>query len=190
MSVEASALCDTTLTLRGYSQQRILRSDGEQRCLSLSEVFDILLLEVGFVLWYEQVSRWNVRDLAWTSEDMIVEAIRYYLLGQNVGSTPIFDGICSFCGALLYGYMNTKEMGNKCNGVPVNINGSSRSKNGKNVSVNSQPPFLLRWSPEQLQAFAPDVFEFNPFTHKLDFLIFIFLDHLVGNNLFFVIRNN
>ena len=91
-----------------------------------------------------------------------MEAVRFYMLGQNVGHTPVFDGICARCGSLLYGYMNTTELGNKRNGLPVNADDSTTL-----VGENAQPPFLLRWPPEKLSQMAPAVFAFDQASGKV-----------------------
>ena len=35
------------------------REDSTPASLSIADVFDVLLLELGFVLWFEQVARWS-----------------------------------------------------------------------------------------------------------------------------------
>ena len=62
-----------------------------------------LLLDLGMLLWREQTLQWQQLGKAWTSEAKIIGTVRWYLLGQGVGLKPIFHGICSHCGQLLYG---------------------------------------------------------------------------------------
>ena len=35
------------------------KEDSTPASLSIADVFDALLLELGFVLWFEQVARWS-----------------------------------------------------------------------------------------------------------------------------------
>ena len=70
--------------------------------------------------------------------------------------------MCANCGHLLYGPVNrnTASTGNKFTGTPQNIQGSP-------CSSHEQPPFLLRWPPQELQEFAPDVFAWDATTNCL-----------------------
>ena len=84
-----------------------------------------------------------------------------------MGRTPIYDGICASCGTLLYGSLNDTGMGNKRSGVPVTKDGGRQSLNGRLVTNDSQPPFLLRWMPAFFANHVPDVFQWNAETKKL-----------------------
>ena len=102
---------------------------------SLSDIMNLLLLEPGTMLWYNQTLQWQRANKAWAAESKIRGAIRWYLHGQRVGATPIFNGICSHCGQLLYGTIGS-GMCNKVTGRPKNAE-------GENVGVASQPLFSL-----------------------------------------------
>ena len=130
-------------------------------------VCDLLLLDVAMVQWLRMIRKWQSQDVAWTTKDKVSAVIRWYLLGQNVGQTPMYEGICAFCGTLLYGALNTQEFGNKWSGHPVNANGSCKAGNGQNLTKTSQPPFLLRWSPAFLAEKVPDVFSWDARSKKL-----------------------
>ena len=66
----------------------------------------IELTQLGLLLWHEQVERWEKQKLAWTEPHQINEATRWYLMGQRASDAPLFDGMCSRCGDLLYGALN------------------------------------------------------------------------------------
>ena len=76
--------------------------------------------------------------------------VRWYLQGQRVGDAPVFDGLRARCGQLLYGHVNraTATTGNKHLGLPCNLKGQL-------CGARSQPPFLLRWPPQELSQFLP-----------------------------------
>ena len=99
---------------------------------------------------------------AWVSAQRVLNCVRSYLQGQRVGDKPIFDGICAHCGHLLYGPVNrnTASTGNKFTGQPRNMK-------GKPCSSEAQPPFLLRWPPQDLAEFAPDVFSWDESSNRL-----------------------
>ena len=83
-----------------------------------------------------------------------------------MGQRPIFDGICSYGGHLLYGNLGETGVSNKRNGLPVDIAGNTLT--GSRVD-DAQPPFLLRWSPDFYAQHAPDVFEYDATTKRLGF---------------------
>ena len=113
------------------------------------------------------ICKWSEQDVTWTTKEKVHASVRWYLLGQNASERPIYEGICAFCGTLLYGQLNTTEFGNKWSGVPVNILGTRANMNGTSVNTTSQPPFLKRWSPAYLAKCCPDVFAWDPQSHKL-----------------------
>ena len=121
-----------------------------------------MCLDLGQLLWQEQCHLWTCMKKAWISESRVLSCVRFYLQGQRVGDSPVFDGMCAYCGHLLYGPVNrgTASTGNKVAGKPRNINGSPCSSHG-------QPPFLLRWPPQDFQEFAPDVFAWDAATNRL-----------------------
>ena len=95
---------------------------------------DLLLLDVAMVQWLGMIRKWQSQNVAWTTQEKISAAIRWYLLGQNVGQTPMYEGICAFCGTLLYGTLNATEFGNKWSGYPVGVNGNRKNRNGQNLT--------------------------------------------------------
>ena len=106
--------------------------------MTAASVITRLLVDLGFVLWQQQVLQWQRDGKAWTSEEKLVGAIGYFLKGLHVGETPVFDGMCAYCGSLLYGPLNESGVSNKTNGRPVTLEGTlvmgARPE-------NAQPPF-------------------------------------------------
>ncbi len=64
-------------------------------------VLELLLVEFGMVQWCAMIDRWSARDKGWTSVEKVKGAIRWYMLGQHLGSAPVYDGLCAYCGSLL-----------------------------------------------------------------------------------------
>lgn len=113
------------------------------------------------------MQRWNDRGHAWTTAAEIEEATRYYLLGQNVGSEPLINGLCARCGLLLHGFLNSsKSAGNKVNGPPRTAD-DQLCTGPREQQAARQPPFLLRWSPSLLAAKLPAVFVWEAATNRL-----------------------
>ncbi len=139
----------------------------EEEPLLVAETVDGLLTQLGLLLWHEQVERWTQQNRAWTQPDEINEATRWYLLGQRAGDKPLFDGMCSRCGDLLFGPMNQSYLaGNKKNGPPRDAEGQPWSLPPAG-QCQQQPPFLLRYSPKFLAQMAPAVFDWTEETNRL-----------------------
>ena len=139
----------------------------EAEPLLVAETVDGLLTQLGLLLWHEQVERWDRQGRAWTEPEQINEATRWYLMGQRAGDAPLFDGMCSRCGDLLFGGLNQSALaGNKKNGPPRDAEGKPwpLPPAGQN---QQQPPFLLRHSPKFLAQMAPAVFEWSEETNRL-----------------------
>ena len=138
--------------------------EGDGTPLNAADCVTRLLLDLGFIMWQKQCMQWQRGGKAWTTESKIAGAIRYFLKGLHVGETPVFDGICAFCGVLLHGHLNETGIGNKTNGRPVTIDGALVTQG---VPENAQPPFLLRWSPDFFAEMAPDVFFYDPVSNRV-----------------------
>ena len=128
---------------------------GEDDPLLVGETVDGLLTQLGLLLWHEQVERWERLGLTWTRPEQINEATKWYLMGQRAGDAPLFDGMCSRCGDLLFGSLNQSAVaGNKKNGPPRDVDGQPWRGTAATQS-EQQPPFLLRYSPKRLAEMAP-----------------------------------
>ena len=88
------------------------------------------------------------------------------ILHKEIGKTPLFDGICAQCGALLYGASRPKDLGNVCYGPPLNRDGQP-VRQDLEVDAQAQPPFLLRFSSQLLATEAPDMFSWDAKTNRL-----------------------
>jgi len=134
---------------------------NEDEPLQIAETVDGLLTQLGMLLWHEQVERWARLGVAWTEPGQIMQATKWYLSGQRAGDRPLFDGMCSRCGDLLYGPLNQSVLGaNKRNGEP-------RDAAGKPCTSQQQPPFLLRYSPKFFAQMAPAAFEWCEENNRL-----------------------
>ena len=140
----------------------VLWSQFEATATTAHAYFLRLCLDLGQVLWQEQCHNWTTQQKAWVGEKKVLGCVRWYLQGQRVGDAPVFDGLCARCGQLLYGHVNraTATTGNKHLGPPCNLNGQT-------CHARSQPPFLLRWPPQQLSQFVPDVFAWDEASNRL-----------------------
>jgi hypothetical protein len=140
---------------------------GDDAPLLVAETFDGLLLQLGMLLWCEQVENWNRQGRAWTSVRETTEAARWFAQGQRLGSAPLYDGMCARCGELLFGHLNQCALGgNRTHGPPIDADDQSLPPDPNSLR-SKQPPFLLRWSPRFFAAMAPAVFEWSEETNRL-----------------------
>ena len=101
----------------------------------------------------------------WVSAQRVLRCVMWYMQGQRVGDTPVFNGMCARCGHLLYGPINkhTATTSNKFTGAP-------RNREDLPCSFDAQPPFLLRWPPQEFEVYAPDVFSWDEASNRLSLL--------------------
>ena len=135
-------------------------NDHLEKPFSAEDVLDLLLVDLGMVQWCEMISRWNSAGKGWTTKKKVLGATHWYMNGQRLGRQPIYDSVCAFCGSLLYGALNSPELGNKFSGKPVTIDEKVVRTTSSSISA-VQPPFLLRWSPASLAEMLPDVFSWD-----------------------------
>ena len=153
--------------------QDLLKSDhikdvAKKLALSKEELLDKMLLVLFDALFLAQSEEWTHRNVANAPADETYELARYWSLGQNVGKNPIFDGMCSMCGALLYGVQNkSSALSNKCSGPPCNRDGAAIARKDGAPDTEAQPPFLLRYSPQLFAKEAPEMFSHDPQTNRL-----------------------
>ena len=130
------------------------------------DVLDMLLVELGMVQWCDMIRRWHAAEKCWTTKKQIIAAGHAYVNGQSIGHTPIYDSMCAWCGNMLYGAINSSELGNKFSGNPVDVNGAVL-KCTRAQGLQRQPPFLQRWAPAFFAECAPDVFEWDSTARRL-----------------------
>ena len=129
---------------------------------------DRLLLTLGRALYWQMCLDWTRKGVANFNLDRSYELARWFLRGQSSCSKPLLDGLCSQCGAWLYGRCNQKAAtSNKCSGPPTNRDGDELLDEDGSPMTEAQPPFLLRWCPATFAHEAPAVFEHDPATNKL-----------------------
>ena len=71
--------------------------------LPKEKILDNMLLCLFDALFLKQSDHWSRTGVANTPADETPELAKWFMKGQQVGSKPIFDGICSMCGTLLHG---------------------------------------------------------------------------------------
>ena len=129
---------------------------------------DKMLLCLFDALWLQQSEEWSKRGVANMPSDEAYEIANWFLKGQSVGKKPLFDGICSQCGTLLYGTLgHHSALSNKYSGEPMDRDGLVLYNDDGTPQTSSQPPFLLRYSPQLFATEAPEVFAHDPDTNCL-----------------------
>ena len=127
-----------------------------------------MLIVLWDALFLSQSEDWCRRGVANTKADETLELARWFLRGQKVGSTPIFNGICSQCGTLLHGDINKNSaLSNKTIGPPCDRDGTPLINPDGTARTDAQPPFLLRYSPALFAREAGDMFEYDAETNRL-----------------------
>ena len=141
---------------------------AEKLDLSKRQLLDRMLLVLHDALFLELSEEWTKKKFANVPADETYELARWWALGQNVGKKPLLDGICSMCGALLYGVQNKSSAGsNKSSGPPCDRDGKPVTRQDGSPDTEAQPPFLLRYSPQLFAKEAPEMFVHDTATNRL-----------------------
>ena len=136
--------------------------------LEKPQILDKMLLCLHDALFLKQSERWSKKKVANLKVDETPELARWFQRGQKVGSKPIFDAICSMCGALLFGTVDGHSaLSNKSCGPPTDRDGTILTDGEGGLKVDAQPPFLLRYSPSLFAKEAPAMFKHDPETNRL-----------------------
>ena len=152
---------------RKLFQTRVRRLVDELQ-LSPIEIVDKMLVCLWDALFLQQSEKWSAAGVANLNADETPELARYFQKGYRVGSKPIFDGMCSMCGCLLFGPLdNNSSLSNKTSGPPINRSGMILQDDKGALCVDAQPPFLLRFSPALFAKEAPEMFQHDPDTNRL-----------------------
>ena len=85
--------------LAGKNIPELLKDEGGMQQLLL----DKMLLCLHDALFLAQSERWSKGKVSNLKVDETPELARWFINGYKVGSKPIFDALCSMCGALLFG---------------------------------------------------------------------------------------
>jgi len=100
--------------------------------------------------------------------DETPQIARYFLLGVDVGSEPIFNGICSMCATLLHGNRNDQSAGTNWKaGPPMDRHGQLLVTPEGRPDTSTAPPCFLRFSPRLFATEAPDMFDWDEGSNKL-----------------------
>ena len=147
--------------------KRTLKQLAEDKSLSKEKALDNLLLVLFDALLLAQSEDWSRKELGNLTADETYELARWFALGQNVSRNPIFDGICSMCGALLHGIQNkSSALSNKCSAPPCDRDGKTLMTLDGVPLTHAQPPFLLRYSPQLFAREAPEMFVYDANTNS------------------------
>ncbi len=144
-----------------------VRERAEQLGRSVEEAFDEILVVLWDALFLKKCEEWRSRGLGNTVAWESLELARWFLRGQRIGAQPLFDGLCSQCGALLHGDVGSASLSNKEAGPPLTRDGLPALRPDGTPRVEAQPPFLLRYSPEIFARELPAVFIHEPETNRL-----------------------
>ena len=139
--------------------------------MSRPKIVDMMLLSLFDALFLRQSERWSESKVANIKVDETPELARWFLRGYNVGSKPIFDGICSMCASLLYGDVGGhSSLHNKEVGPQIDRDGTIQVEADGTLKVHAQPPFLLRYSPSLFAKEAPAMFKHDPESNRLSLI--------------------
>jgi len=132
---------------------------------TIEDVRDKMLLVLWDALFLSASEAWTNQNVANTTAADALELGWWFQKGQTVSNKPLFEGICSMCGCLLYGVSGRACLSNVYFGPPINRDGTI-IKDGT-ARIEAQPPFLLRFSPQLFAKEAPEIFEYDPATNRL-----------------------
>ena len=163
---------------RQGAERRTVKQIAQANKYTMQEVLDRLLLCLYDALFLRMSEVWSDTSKPHSTSTVAnlhacetYALAKWWLAGMNVGSAPIFNGICSQCACLLYGmqFANTATS-NKCYGAPTNRDGALLPTNPDgSPQVGAQPPFLLRYSPQFFArgSAAPSWFVHDSDTNRL-----------------------
>ena len=151
--------------------RKALASIAEENGYTMQEVFDRMLLPLYDALLLRMALQWSKDRVTNLHVCQVYEVAKWWMLGMQVGSAPIFDGVCAQCGCLLHGkqYENN-SLSNKTCAPPSDRDGNAlpRLPDGS-PQVLAPPPFLLRYSPHFFAKddSAPSWFVYHKRTNRL-----------------------
>lgn len=132
------------------------------------QLLDKMLLCLHDALFLQHSERWSKAKVANLKVNETPELARWFINGYKLASKPIFDGICSMCGALLFGIVDGHSaVSNKSAGPPTDHNGTILTNGEGALKVDAQPLFLLRYYPSLFAKEAPAMFKHDPETNRL-----------------------
>ena len=145
-----------------------IAKDWPGMALSIEDTLERMLLVLWDGLFLTQAEAWTNGGVANLPSDETLELARWFLRGRQVGSKPIFDGICAQCGTLLHGAQNQNcALSNKRTAPPSDRDGEPARHPGGTPMTEAQPPFLLRYSPALFAHESPEIFEYDAESNRL-----------------------
>ena len=107
--------------LAGKNIPELLKDEGGM----LQLLLDKMLLCLHDALFLAQSECWSKGKVSNLKVDETPELARWFINGYKVGSKPIFDALCSMCGALLFGTVDGHSaLSNKSAGPPTDRDGT------------------------------------------------------------------
>jgi len=166
-------LTEETALILQHSKRGVCAEDIAMKwhkgTLTQEQYLDKLLVVLWDALFFAQCRRWTKRTVANLKSDEVPQIGRHFLMGVDVGSEPIFNGLCSMCATLLHG--NHRDQTGNSNwkpGPPMDRHGEPlRTAGGGPNTHDAQPPCFLRFSPKLFADEAPEMFEWEEATNKL-----------------------
>jgi hypothetical protein len=166
-SAKAMSLSVMGKALAGKDSLEKIAARWKPAPLDIAELLDEMLLVLWDALFFTACEKWTALGVANISAQRTNLLGHCFLKGIKQGKKPLQDGMCAYCGALLYGVQNDNSANsNKSNGPPINQRGQKQQANGLE-DTSAQPPFLLSYSPYLLAKELPAVFEHDPTTNRL-----------------------
>ena len=105
-------------------------------------------------LFFEQSRSWTQAKVANLNCDETAQIARWFLLGIDLGSQPLFDGLCACCATLLHGHQHDHGAGiNWKPAPPMDRFGENLVTPDGQPDTDAQPPCFFRFSP---RLFAED----------------------------------
>ena len=129
------------------------------------DVLEHLLALLSMSWFFSRSIYWSSIDVSNVTANRTKLLGKCFAIGQKLGAQPLHDGICSFCGELLYGKL--AGFGNKACGPPTDYKGRVLQDGRDTKARDHQPPFLLRYSGELIAYEIPAVFEHDPESNRL-----------------------
>ena len=149
-----------------FRDKKTLKTRAEKSQDTTADVLDRLLEVLWAALFFSRSMHWSGIGVANVSANRTLLLGENFAKGQNLSAKPLHDGICAYCGELLYGTVGN-SVSNKAFGPPVDVDGRLLANKPGAKARDQQPPFLLRFSPALLAYEIPAVFKHEPESNKL-----------------------
>ena len=126
-------------------------------------------LRLWDALFFEQCRGWTQAKVANLNCEETPQLAKWWLAGIDLGSQPLFDGMCACCATLLYGHYHHDH--GACNNwkvaAPMDRFGEKLVLPDGQPDTAAQPPCFHRFSPRLFAEEAPELFEWCEATNRL-----------------------